>query len=66
MDQRSDAPPLALARQLRRAGALLLAAAAAPDQCRVQTQGGMLYMRSGILTCLQGTTISNATAVSVA
>jgi hypothetical protein len=66
MDQRNNAPPLALARQRRRAGALLLAAAATPDQCRVQAQGGMLYVRSGTVTCLLGTTISNATAVSVA
>ena len=66
MDQRSDAPPLALARQRRRAGALLVAAAAAPDQCRLQAQGGLLYSRGGTVTCLLGTTISNATAVSVA
>ena len=66
MDQRNNAPPLALARQRRRAGALLLAAAAAPDQCRVQAQGGMLFLSSGIVTCVLGTTITNATAVSVA
>ena len=66
MDQRSDAPPLALYGSGDGRGALLVAAAAAPDQCRVQAQGGMLFSRSGIATCLEGTTITNATAVSVA
>ena len=70
-DKSLDGPTLpsatsGLTRQRRWAGALLVAVAAAPDPCRVQAQGGMLFSRGGTATCLQGTRISNVTAVSVA
>jgi hypothetical protein len=67
MTRRTDgvAQPCAvlLTPHCRRAGALLVAATL--DHCRVQLLGGALYLVGGTVTCLPGTTISNAT-VSVA